>query len=716
MNDLVVDMNSKLQAAVQRAGNQVVFIDYDPYVGYLGGRYCLPGVNEDKGNGANRDFAFFYEMKTSDTPFMPANDDPYRDELKKRDDPGVALNDTVDGEIGSWIEDTINQYPNAQLNDDVANSDLDASVAQEEGKKKIKRGPVPLRSNFAHPHVVHLHGRSPLDGSNSLSSSWAGNTSTAYVSGSVSGATGCASGTGKHTGTSPSHPTKSSTTLKLHTSGSSAPYPTSSSYPSGIHGSGTGISSPPYPTSSSHPSGVRGSGTGRSFPTGTASSFPSGFHGAGTGRSFPTGTAGSSASASGLGFGRLNTTMDAHFHEDAAIFGYLVPDSVGRVFHPQQGGHAMIANLIMYEMSARLTQSMNQPVPPQNLTDVGGSCPLAPSPACSGSGTDTWADRDAEISAVSSFCSNYQNTAGSAGQTTQATFNPNTLNFMTVSIKWDDDISIGENQCNAWFDTVIDGCDTTGSTKHGGSIGFATNATLSVTPLVMQREWDGGQATARQCNGIAQNHYITQTTLSNNIKTFCTASAAQPNDIANSGSTFSQDYNANTPDAVTIKTSWPTGPRDYQIFADECNYYLSTISNGCDVPSGGSNPMNWKGGGTMSDNNNITYTVTPSANRAPAPNAPLGSCTSWYKFFYATFDVYGGGWADSDYGQSSGGLLAQLRGCGVVTGWQFEYYDTPASDGTEWHAWGKLPIGTRGCVGRAVTSSGGFSGGCGGNG
>ncbi|KAL8792559.1 MAG: hypothetical protein Q9195_004858 [Heterodermia aff. obscurata] len=311
-------------------------------------------------------------------------------------------------------------------------------------------------------------------------------------------------------------------------------------------------------------------------------------------------------------------------------------------------------------MSARLAQSMNQPVPPQKLTDVGGSCPLAPSPACSGSGTDTWADRDAEISAVSSFYSNYQNTAGSAGQTTQATFNPNTLNYMSVSIKWGDDINIGENQCNAWFDT------------------------------------DSGQATAHQCNGLAQNNYITQATLSNNIQSFCAASAAQPNDIANTGSTFSQDYNANTPDDVTIKTSWPTGPRDYQIFADECNYYLSTISNGCDVPSGGSNPMNWKGGGIMSDHNNITYTVTPRANRAPAPNAPLGSCKSWYKFFYATFDVYAGGWADSDYGQSSGGLLAQLRGCGVVTGWQFEYYDAPASDGMEWHAWGKLPIGTRG--------------------
>ena len=127
MNDLVVALNGKLQAAVQRAGNQVVLIDYDKYVGFLGGRFCLPGVNEDIGQGANRDYLFFYEMKTSDTPWMSPNDDPYHDELRRRDAPAIAPKDTLDGEIGSWIQDTINQNPNAQLNGDVANADLESS-------------------------------------------------------------------------------------------------------------------------------------------------------------------------------------------------------------------------------------------------------------------------------------------------------------------------------------------------------------------------------------------------------------------------------------------------------------------------------------------------------------------------------------------------------------------------------------------------------------
>ena len=48
MNDLVDAMKQKLSEAVKRAGDSVVFIDYDPYVGDLSGRFCLPDVDEDK--------------------------------------------------------------------------------------------------------------------------------------------------------------------------------------------------------------------------------------------------------------------------------------------------------------------------------------------------------------------------------------------------------------------------------------------------------------------------------------------------------------------------------------------------------------------------------------------------------------------------------------------------------------------------------------------
>ena len=71
---------------------------------------------------------------------------------------------------------------------------------------------------------------------------------------------------------------------------------------------------------------------------------------------------------------------------------------------------------------------------------------------------------------------------------------------------------------------------------------------------------------------------------------------------------------------------------DYQVFADQCNCYLGAIMDGCDVPNGNSNPMNWNHGGSMKDNNEVIYTIL-NANRAPAPGKPLGSCKSRYKGF-----------------------------------------------------------------------------------
>ena len=682
MNSLVDAMNSKLEAAVQRGGDQVVFINYDSYVGSLNSRYCAPGVDENKGNGANRDYSFFYEMKSSDTPFMPPNDNPYHDELKRRDTT-IPANDTTDGEIGSWIQQTLEQYSNAQLNDDVANSDLDSSVAQEKTslhkQRMNKRGPLTWTP------------RSP----------WQKRaTSVPYGSGSVSGVSG--------NGTAFSHPSDSNPSSTKPLKSTSSP-----SLSHSIIGTST----------------TQASGSYRLHATQSATNSSIWHNSSLKKKLNPSGTSGLNKSSNAnqtldcSGDLYCNETMRGdnrllHPVSHAAIAGYFVPDSVGRVFHPQQAGHAMIANIILYAMAQRNAASLNVAFPPENLTNIGDSCLLPPSPACNGSSTDTWTSRDAAVSAVSSFCNNYANVAGSAGKTTSATFNPNTLDYMSVSITWDDDDAIGEAQCNGWFDTVVDGCDIPdpgdSNVKHGGSIGFATNATLSIDPLVMQRIWDKGKATGQQCNGINNEHYVTQSTLAGNIQDFCTASAGQ--NIANSGSTFTKDYNVGTPDHVTLTTIWPNGLLNYQVFADECNYYLSTIMNGCDIPNGNSNPMDWKHGGSMKDNNGVAYTIAPNTNRAPAPDKPLGHCTSWYKGFYATFDVYGGGWADSDFGQSPGGVLAQLRGCGAVTGWNFEYYDSPGSDGTEWHAWGKLPIGTKRCVGRAVPSSGGFSGGCGGNG
>lgn len=62
-----------------------------------------------------------------------------------------------------------------------------------------------------------------------------------------------------------------------------------------------------------------------------------------------------------------------------------------------------------------------------------------------------------------------------------------------------------------------------------GCIEFAT---LSVDPLVIRQEWDKGQVTNPNCNGIDNNNYVTQPTLASNIQDFCSKSAQQ--NVANS--------------------------------------------------------------------------------------------------------------------------------------------------------------------------------------
>ena len=179
------------------------------------------------------------------------------------------------------------------------------------------------------------------------------------------------------------------------------------------------------------------------------------------------------------------------------------------------------------------------------------------------------------------------NLKGSNGAMTSGIFNPNSFDYMDVSINWNEDANIGQHSCEAWLDVVTDGCDVPNSSgsnadnlKHGGAIAYQSkvvNASLNIEPLVMRRIWDKGHAGGQQCNDVSTNNYLDQETLQSNINDFCAKSAAQSNGIANSGSTFSQKYNDGTPDRVVLTTEWPQGPRNYQIFQDECNYYMGLL-------------------------------------------------------------------------------------------------------------------------------------------
>lgn len=99
--------------------------------------------------------------------------------------------------------------------------------------------------------------------------------------------------------------------------------------------------------------------------------------------------------------------------------------------------------------------------------------------------------------------------------------------------------------------------------------------------------------------------------------------------------------------------------------------------------------------------------VVAAAGPAGAATPQTGDiCGMWYKSSFDHFEVYGKNFDQGKMGSSGEGLLGQLRGCGIVSGWKFENR-TNDPNGYQWYASGNLPVGTKACVGRAVVSAGG---------
>lgn len=140
MNELVLAMNKALRSAVERAGPNVHFIDYDDIVQSTYGTFCQPGQDESAGKGANRHELFFYQMKSRDTPML---EDPFPyvpHGLRRREDEADDLkpvNGTLKEYYGALIEQAIKESIDdgddeyAALYDDNANDDLQEEVDDE---------------------------------------------------------------------------------------------------------------------------------------------------------------------------------------------------------------------------------------------------------------------------------------------------------------------------------------------------------------------------------------------------------------------------------------------------------------------------------------------------------------------------------------------------------------------------------------------------------
>lgn len=209
-----------------------------------------------------------------------------------------------------------------------------------------------------------------------------------------------------------------------------------------------------------------------------------------------------------------------------------------------------------------------------------------------------------------------------------------------------------------------------------------------------------------------ENQYV-DSIQDKHIADFCDQIAAEytPNSIGE----IARQYDEGKPDHVQLRfyrrLGGKLGPNAVK---EQCLDTMPKLFHGCDTSS------KWKHGGvytfSQGDDDLYTYYVEPRHVRPdPIPEKTIGLCDVWYKFFYDEFYISGGLFAGNDFGQDK--LLPNLRRCGVVSEWRFDYKDEPDNNNVEWDAYGRLPIGSQmwGCVRQAMIDAGGPSDmGCGG--
>jgi hypothetical protein len=103
MNDLVIGINNRIKEVISKGhSDKIRFINIDPYVGILQGRFCESGIKEPS---ANRPGLLFYNQYTSDGP-----SDPWaKTELKRS--PTEVSNTSFEGQIARMFEDTKSEHP-----------------------------------------------------------------------------------------------------------------------------------------------------------------------------------------------------------------------------------------------------------------------------------------------------------------------------------------------------------------------------------------------------------------------------------------------------------------------------------------------------------------------------------------------------------------------------------------------------------------------------
>lgn len=199
----------------------------------------------------------------------------------------------------------------------------------------------------------------------------------------------------------------------------------------------------------------------------------------------------------------------------------------------------------------------------------------------------------------------------------------------------------------------------------------------------------------QQCHGVSGDVWVDHSGKAMDaIKEFC----AQTNSPV--------DYYPDTEDNMRLRLNNEADPSKTIADHPDCvGVFQKRLVDGCDSdPS--NNPHNYKFGGTYFAGDGWRFEFDALATQVNTVD-----CDVSYRVVFDKFELRGKNLPDAKFGKNGEGLHDEVKGCGAITKWHFEW--TPDDKVYEWYASGQLPIGTKGCVGRALVSAGGSGkGGC----
>lgn len=191
------------------------------------------------------------------------------------------------------------------------------------------------------------------------------------------------------------------------------------------------------------------------------------------------------------------------------------------------------------------------------------------------------------------------------------------------------------------------------------------------------------------CHGLGGDYWVmSRDTAAQNVEDFC------------SQSEHTKKYNEGSVNELElfVKKVDDDG-KSPQDSPDCAGRFMRAVIDGCDSGDMINNPHNYKFGSALTTGDGWSYTMTPLSKQVKGVN-----CDVAYKVFFDGFEIRGKNWPFAKFGENGEGLRDEIAGCGAITSWDFDW--TPDDCCFQLYARGRLPIGTKACVGWAIESAG----------